>query len=151
MIDHLKDFDDIAYIRQDIRLGLVDAGKIAERLELCQNGENKENKNYYKGIKKLYIDKGITKSDVEAYKNWLNTVAKEKLNSKVKELREKEKINESVEVTLKVTSLLPSHSLTLHQVLSYIDSIIDFKFSLGEDSYFETNSLSILFPYSDRI
>ena len=99
MIDHLKDLDDIAYIRQDIRLGLADADRIGERLELCQNGENKENKKYYKGIKKLYIDKGITKSDVEANKNWLNTVAKEKLNSKAKELREKEKIKESAEVT----------------------------------------------------
>ena len=39
---------------------------------------------YYKGIKKKFIDKGVTAKDCYLYKKWCEEVARPALNKKIK-------------------------------------------------------------------
>jgi hypothetical protein len=88
MIKSLKDLDDVNYIRKDIGVWDYNSKKIKERLEKCYKlGDCAETKNYYKFIKKKYIDKGITVKDVEATNKWFNEVARKALNDRAKELK----------------------------------------------------------------
>ncbi len=89
MINNLKTNKDIDYIRTDLSLAPATYKKIAERNKLCNElGDCKTTKNYYKGIKKGYIDKGITENDAILTNNWFRTVARDALNKRAKEIRE---------------------------------------------------------------
>lgn len=84
-LDVLEDF------RQDNNIGTEQIKKIRDRISKCQNGETKENKNYYKGIKKMYIDKGITVKDCDLTIKWFNDIVKPAINAKIKELKRNKK------------------------------------------------------------
>ena len=93
MIEHIKTEEHVKYARLEIlSLGNDTIRKIGDRIELCKiYGECKETRAYYKGIYNMYIKKGVTKEDCEAYLEWIHTVCRDKINEKAKEIREKEK------------------------------------------------------------
>jgi len=88
LINRTKKLDDLIYIRKDIYLGLSTFKKVGDRIEKCSKlGECDETKNYYKGIKKKYLDKGITYKDVELTIKWFKEVALKTLNEKIKKAK----------------------------------------------------------------
>ena len=87
VVKNSKDIEELQYLRTDIRTTIPVLTKIKERIKKCKElGETKETKNYYKGIKKLYIDKGITEKDVEKALNGVNETI-DMINERIKELR----------------------------------------------------------------
>lgn len=83
----LKDIDDLKYMRQDANSGFSTWRKIGERIDLCKGGKNDKNKGYYDDIKKKYIDKGITKKDIELTIDWFKNVVIPAINERIKELK----------------------------------------------------------------
>ena len=66
LIDKSTDIDELIYLRNDHRTLIPQLVTIKERIKLCKElGETNKTKNYYKGIKKIYIDKGITEKQVQ--------------------------------------------------------------------------------------
>ena len=89
-----RDIEELEYIRNDTRPLKYTLTKIRNRIALInQKGECKETKSYYKGIKKLYIDKGIRLNDVDKTLEWYEEFMK-LISSRIKELK-KNPINES--------------------------------------------------------
>ena len=86
-IKSCKKVEDLEYLRKDVTSGLHTFRTIRDRISKCQNGETTENKNYYKGIKKKYIDKGITVKDCDATIKWFNDVVKPAITARIKELK----------------------------------------------------------------
>ena len=89
-----RDIEELEYIRNDTRPLKYTLTKIRNRIALInQKGECKETKSYYKGIKKLYLDKGIRLNDVDKTLEWYEEFMK-LISSRIKELK-KNPINES--------------------------------------------------------
>lgn len=90
-IEHLVEItsnaDDLSYIRKDTRTIIGTLKKIRERIPLCKNGETPKNKNYYKGIKKMYLDRGLKEKDVDLTLTWVDDICK-KITQKIKSLNE---------------------------------------------------------------
>lgn len=92
LIDKIDSLDDLLYLRKDFNTAMGTFKTIQERIELCEKyGECEKTKNYYKGIKKLYIDKGITSKDVELTIKWYKEVYYKKLSEKIKKVRQESK------------------------------------------------------------
>lgn len=80
IINQCNDLEDLKYLREDTKISIGTFKLIKERIEKCKKlGECTETKKYYKGIKKKYLDEGITPRDCdltikkfEEYKNLLN-------------------------------------------------------------------------------
>jgi len=89
LINRTKKLKDLEYIRKDIYLGISTFKKIGSRIDKCSRlGETNETKNYYKNIKKKYLDKGITSKDVELTIKWFKEVALKTLNEKIKKAKD---------------------------------------------------------------
>ena len=92
LINRTKKVNGLEYIRKDIYLGISQFKKIGERIEKCSRlGECDETKNYYNGIKKKYLDKGITTKDVELTIKWFREVALKTLNERIKKIKSNSK------------------------------------------------------------
>ena len=83
----LKNIDDLKYMRSDTNMGINTYRKIGERIELCKSGKNDKNKGYYDGIKKQYMDKGITKNDCDLTIEWFKTTVLPAISERIKELK----------------------------------------------------------------
>lgn len=65
-IQRSNDVNELNYIKADTKTVLPTLNKIKDRMELIEKyGECKQTQSYYKGLKNMYIDKGITVKDVE--------------------------------------------------------------------------------------
>lgn len=85
-----KKEEDVRYLLRDYRTGKAYFMKIMERIEKCNKlGDCKETHNYYKGVKKKFIDNGITVKDVQLTIKWYDDVYCPALKSRLKELKEK--------------------------------------------------------------
>ena len=86
LVNKSKDVDELRYIKKDTQTIFGTLNKIKERITLCrQQGETNKTKSYYKNIKKMYIDKGITEKDVEkTIENMKKLI--EDINKRIKEL-----------------------------------------------------------------
>lgn len=86
MVKNTDNINDLKYLLKDITVTNNQVKIIAERIDKCNKlGNCAETKNYYKGIKNKYIDKGVTGKDMEAYREWLNDVYKKAIQDKIKE------------------------------------------------------------------
>ena len=86
-IKNCKKLDVLEDFRKDNNVGTNQMKTIRDRISKCQNGETSENKRYYKGIKKMYIDKGVTVKDCDATIKWFNDVVKPAITARIKELK----------------------------------------------------------------
>lgn len=88
LIDHTNDLNDLLYIRKDLNYGMQYYDLLEERIELCTRyGDCPKTHKYYKGIKKKFIDKGVTPKDCQLIKKWFEDEARPVLNQKIKEAR----------------------------------------------------------------
>jgi len=89
MYPHCKDMDDIDDLRKDINIGISTIKTVRNRIEKINKlGEDDPAvKGYVKGIKSMYIDKGITVKDCDETIKWFETVARQELNKRAKEIR----------------------------------------------------------------
>ena len=88
-VEKSKSYDDLVYLRKDYYIGMKQFNKIKERIELCEKlGDCKETSRFYKGIKKLYFDKGITSKDVGLTIQWYQEVYFPKLKEKIQETKQ---------------------------------------------------------------
>ena len=86
-----KKLEDLKYLRQDANSGVRMFTKIKTRIESCsKHGLNDDTENYYKGIKKDYLDKGITAKDVQLTIDWFNNAYIKYLNERIEEVSVKE-------------------------------------------------------------
>lgn len=86
MVKNTDNINDLKYLLKDITVTNNQVKIIAERIDKCNKlGNCTETKNYYKGIKSKYIDKGVTSKDMEAYREWLNDVYRKAIQDKIKE------------------------------------------------------------------
>ena len=90
-INDSNSIDDIKYIKLDVMTTKTYFKTIIKRIEECKGGETPENKKYYENIKKLYLDKDVTASDIRRYEKWLNEVLIPRANERIKELSKKDK------------------------------------------------------------
>ena len=91
LINKSNSIDDIKYIKLDVMTTKTYFKTIIKRIEECKGGETPENKKYYENIKKLYLDKDVTASDIRRYEKWLNEVLIPRANERIKELSKKDK------------------------------------------------------------
>ena len=85
------DIEELQYLRTDTRTLIPTLNTIKERIKLCNElGETNKTKNYYKGIKKMYIDKGITEKDVQKALDGTNETIK-LIGERIKELQKEKK------------------------------------------------------------
>lgn len=83
---------DLEYLRKDYQSGKTLFKTLIVRIDKVNKlGLCKETKPYYKSIKKLYIDNGITVKDVEATLKWYEDNYVPVLNQRIKELRKNQK------------------------------------------------------------
>lgn len=92
-----KDIDELKYLRDDTRTSIPTLNKIQERMYNCRKlGECKKTKSYYKYIKKKYLDKGLTETDVK--KTIIETQKTIQIcSSRIKELNKSIKESNSIE------------------------------------------------------
>ena len=94
LIKKTNDIDDLKYLRNDIHQGINLFSRIGERIDKCNKlGKCNETKTYYDGIKKKYIDKGITSKDCEETIKWFKEVALAECNRKIKEANKNEEFD----------------------------------------------------------
>lgn len=93
MVDTIKNSDDLRYLKNDTKRIIPTLEIIKTRIPLCKNGENNKNEKYYKGIKKMYLDRGLKEKDVELTIKWVRDICN-KMTKKIKDL-EWDKIAES--------------------------------------------------------
>lgn len=98
MATKLTKEEDVYYLIKDSRTGIKQFTTIMERIEKCNKlGDCKETHNYYKYIKKNFIDRGITVKDAELTIKWYTEVYNPALKARLKEIKEKnKKLHESV-------------------------------------------------------
>ena len=83
---------DLEYLKKDYQSIKPLCTKLIERIDKCNKlGECKETKKYYKGVKKHYIDNGVTSKDVQLTLKWYEEVYKPAILNRIKELKSKEK------------------------------------------------------------
>lgn len=88
MVKNTDNINDLKYLLKDSTTANNQVKIIGARIDKCNKlGNCAETKNYYKGIKSKYIDKGVTSKDMEAYNKWLNEVYKKAIQDKIKELK----------------------------------------------------------------
>ena len=90
LVKKTKDLDDLYYMRQDYHVGIGQFERILKNIRNCEKlGNCSETKRYYKGIKKMYLDKGVTSRDVELTIEWYKNVYLPAINSRIKEVKNK--------------------------------------------------------------
>ena len=95
-VKNCKKIEDLRYIKKDSGSHMIipQIKVIKERISLCKElGECDKTKSYYKGIKKLYLDRGITEKDCDATIEWCKELDK-LIADKIAELK-KEKVSEN--------------------------------------------------------
>ena len=91
------DKEEIRYIRADTATIKPTLNKIRDRIDLInKKGNCKETSKFYKGIKSMYIDKGVTVRDVDKTIEWYESFMK-LINNRLKELNKKPTNESSVE------------------------------------------------------
>lgn len=119
LIDKLDEEADLIYIKRDHATLLTTIPKIRERIELCNKyGECDKTKKFYKGIKRDYIDKGVTVQDcdktLEEAKKTIHLI-----NARIKEVRnQKRSTNEDYIEEMK-RSELPKEVFGIPQERKY--------------------------------
>ena len=89
LVKNSKDIDELKYLKKDTQTTFSTLNKIKERIGLCKRlGETDKTKNYYKAIKRDYIDKGLTEKDVDATIVGMKKLI-EDINKRIKELEKK--------------------------------------------------------------
>ena len=68
-VSSCKSIEQLQFLRKDTRTAISQIGIILERVKAVEDG--KGDPKWENNIKKLYIDKGITSKDVQAYLDWL--------------------------------------------------------------------------------
>lgn len=92
MVKHVNTIEDLNYLKRDYVVGKRTITLIKERIDKCNKlGDCKETHSYYNGIKKQYIDKGITSKDIELYMKWGDEVYFKAINDKIKTLKQAQK------------------------------------------------------------
>lgn len=87
LIRSTKKVEDLKYLRNDVHICINTIKTISARIDKCNKlGECKETASYYKGIKKMYIDKGITAEDCNKTILWFKEVCIKEINQKIKSL-----------------------------------------------------------------
>ena len=87
-VKNCNSINDLEYLKKDYSGALHTMKIIKERISICEKmGECNKTKNYYKGIKKNYIDKGITVKDVDQTIKWFETIYIKTINDKLKSLK----------------------------------------------------------------
>lgn len=91
IIDETDDLEKLLWLRKEFQVTPPVLKAVKERIEKCNKlGECKETKRWYKGIKKMYIDEGITPKMVEKAIEG-NRKQIEHINSRIKEVRKMQK------------------------------------------------------------
>lgn len=86
LIKRTKKKEDLLYLRKDLNMGISQYKKILSNIKKCEElGDCEETERFYDGIKKLYMNKGITSKDVEATIKWCETVARQEISKRLKE------------------------------------------------------------------
>lgn len=92
MVKHTNSIEDLNYLKRDYYSSAKFFKSIEERINKCiALGDSKETHSYYKGIKKKFIDKGITSRDVQLYAKWCDDVYSKAINDKIKQLKQAKK------------------------------------------------------------
>lgn len=86
-VQKCKNIDEIEDVKKDCKY--LNFTAIKERIANCKDGENASNFKYYKKIKKIYLDKGVTEKDIEKYEKWIKDVLIPACNDRIKELKKK--------------------------------------------------------------
>ena len=89
MLDYVNKCDDIEilqYIKKDTQTGKGQFKTIKERISAVEKNPNLDN-DWAGNIKKMYIDKGVKSSDIEAYEGWLKDTLIPRINERIKELK----------------------------------------------------------------
>ena len=87
-IEKIKKIEDIEYLIKDYHTFIPQAKKIRQNyINVIKLGECYETRNYYKGIHKLYIDRGVTLEDIELTMKWYNEVYYPMLLKRKKEIK----------------------------------------------------------------
>lgn len=85
-----KDIDELRYLRRDTMQSVAFFDKLVERIQKSEKlGECEETKKYYKGIKKMYLDKGITSKDVIATRSFTKQQILPAITKRIEELSKK--------------------------------------------------------------
>lgn len=88
LIKRTNNIDDLIYLRKDAHIGIYEMETIGNRIEMCtQLGDCPKTHKYYKGIKKMYIDKGVTAEDCYASSKYIKDIYLPEINRKIKEIR----------------------------------------------------------------
>ena len=92
LVKRTNNLDDLYYFRQDYHVGIGQFERILKNIRNCEElGECPTTRRYYKGIKKMYLSKGVTSRDVELTIEWYKNVYLPAINSRIKEVKNKEK------------------------------------------------------------
>lgn len=90
LINSAKSVEDLQYLKKDAYMGINQAKQVKQRIELVKKkGDCEETHNFYKGINKKYIDKGVTSKDCDLYIEWIRNTYIPAINNKIKELKNK--------------------------------------------------------------
>lgn len=90
VIEECDNIDDLKILRDDNNVSISQLKTIRSRIDICKNLKETDNDLpvYYKGVKKMYIDKGVTVKDcdltIESFKK-TNTL----ISKRIKELKSK--------------------------------------------------------------
>ena len=95
-VQNCKKMDLLKYLVDDLQTTKAQLTLISKRIKAVEDG--KGDPKWEKGIRKLYIDKGVTSEDVAKYIEWLNTTYRTAINDRMKELK---KLHESVGIVVK--------------------------------------------------
>ena len=88
LVKKTKKLEDLQYLKKDYYMGKNTFEKILKNIKNCEQlGDCEKTKNYYKGIKRKYLDNGITSKDVELTIKWYDTVYLPEINKRIKELK----------------------------------------------------------------
>ena len=95
-VQNCKKMDLLEYLLKDLQTTKAQLTLISKRIKAIEDG--KGDPKWEKGIRKLYIDNGVTSKDVEKYIEWLGTTYRVAINDRMKELK---KLHESVGIVVK--------------------------------------------------
>jgi hypothetical protein len=88
-INKTNDIEDLKYLKKDCNYACNEEfKKIKDRIAKCKKlGKCKETQNYYDGIYRMYINKGVTEKDCEATIKWYKEKVIPLINNRIKEVR----------------------------------------------------------------
>lgn len=88
LVKKTKKLEDLQFLKKDYYNAISTFKRILHNMKNCEQlGDCEKTKNYYKGIKSKYFDKGITSKDVELTIKWYETVYLPEINKRIKELK----------------------------------------------------------------